>query len=235
MRTGFLFRPLSSSCVLVISFIYYEHCSLCPNHTSLYQSQKTTLMGNYLDLRFSKQHLDVLCSLSAFHFCSWYRLSCGKSKSYNVEKFQSKQELKYTLDRTGQTQARSRGSEPQKTNDSPQMEEILSKGNASYFTPLQTCLHFCICLKMKKKEGPYHKTTYLPAIFLCSPFLTSYHYKSHLCTPFFTRQQLQELCPVLVLSLASDIAFSPAAASLSFHWNAEPNAEATGKPRPSYW
>ncbi|XP_026790824.1 solute carrier family 43 member 3a [Pangasianodon hypophthalmus] len=57
-----------------------------------------------------------------------YGVSCRKSKSYNVEEYESKQELKYIPDRAGQD--RSRDSEPLKTDDSPQMEDSSSKDSS---------------------------------------------------------------------------------------------------------
>ncbi|KAI5107808.1 solute carrier family 43 member 3, partial [Silurus meridionalis] len=54
-----------------------------------------------------------------------YGLSCHKSKSYNIEEFETKQELQCAPDRAGQEVRRD--SEPLRTDDSPQTEDILSK------------------------------------------------------------------------------------------------------------
>ncbi|KAI5617470.1 solute carrier family 43 member 3 [Silurus asotus] len=54
-----------------------------------------------------------------------YGLSCHKSKSYNIQEFETKQELQCAPDRAGQEVCQD--SEPLRTDDSPQTEDILSK------------------------------------------------------------------------------------------------------------
>lgn len=59
----------------------------------------------------------------------------------------------------------SRDHEPIRTEGLPQMEDVLIRGTAHCFTHWGKSSHCCFSLKI---EGPYHKTTYLPAIVLWS-------------------------------------------------------------------